>query len=266
MPDRASMVRRLACAPVIGRVIHWIGSRYREGSVTTIRYGHAAGLRWRRHHRYVSGYRLGIYELEVQDALVQLIRPGMRVFDIGANTGFFTLLLAKLVGPDGEVIAVDPDPANIASLREQAELNPELRVLPVHAAVGASAGRATLRAAQPGSPLAQVLPDASGEGALHVVTIDDLVRAHGAADFIKMDIEGAELDALAGADGALTRPGCAWLIETHGLDIGHQVWTCLERNGYQPRRLHAEDRDPSSLQAQDHLMAAAVQGPALGSG
>lgn len=257
MPDGGSIVRRLAHAPVIGRVLRWLGSRYREGSVVTIRYGHAAGLKWRRHHRYVNGYWLGIYEPEVQEALASLVRPGMRVFDIGANAGFSSVLLAKLVGPEGEVIAVDPDPANVESLREQCALNPALRVIPVHAAIGARAGRGALLADRPGSPLAKVRQDRGEDGQLVVLTLDDLARAHGDAHLIKMDIEGAEVEALAGGERTLTRPGCAWLVETHGLDAGRHVWKELAQSGHRPRRLQAPSEDLSSLQPHDHVVAPA---------
>jgi len=233
-----------------------VGSRYREGSVTTIRYGHAAGLRWQRHHRYVNAYWLGTYEPDVQEALTRLVRPGMRVFDIGANAGFFSVLLAKLVGPEGEVIAVDPDPANVASLQAQAALNPELCLTVVHAAVGARPGRGALASDRPGSPMAHVQRAAANDaGGFDVVTIDQIEATHGAADLVKLDVEGAEVEALEGAATALSRGTGSWLIETHGFERGRACWSRLLESGWAPERLASASRELGQLQGADHIVA-----------
>jgi predicted methyltransferase len=62
-------------------------------------------------------------EPEVQEALLQHLRPGMTFYDIGANIGFFSLLAARLVGKEGCVVAFQADPEIAARLREHAERN-----------------------------------------------------------------------------------------------------------------------------------------------
>src|SRR6188472_1682389 len=86
----SSIVYRLGRLPGIGRMLRRLARSYPEGSVTTIRAGDAAGMRWKRYHRYVSGYWLGIYEPEIQKALAVHLRPGGVFYDVGANAGFFT--------------------------------------------------------------------------------------------------------------------------------------------------------------------------------
>lgn len=57
------------------------------------------------------------FERDIEDKLREIIRPGMVVADIGANIGYFARLLAELVGPTGQVHAVEPDPTNAKHLR-----------------------------------------------------------------------------------------------------------------------------------------------------
>src|SRR3954464_11056302 len=93
--------------PVMGQFLRWVAHHYAEGSVITIKHGEAAGYRWKRHHRYVNGYWIGHYELEIQNPLKRELRSGETFFDVGANAGFFTLVAAKLVGTSGRCIAFD---------------------------------------------------------------------------------------------------------------------------------------------------------------
>src|SRR5437667_8053089 len=121
--NRAKMLEMVGRVPVVGSALRRIARRYPEGSVVEIRSGAAAGYRWKRHHRYVNGYWLGHYELEIQDLLKQELESGDTFFDVGANAGFFTLVAAKLVGQSGRCVAFDPSPENDQSIREQLELN-----------------------------------------------------------------------------------------------------------------------------------------------
>src|ERR1039458_3998490 len=72
--------------------------------------------------------------------LEQRIRPGMRVVDIGANIGLYTLLLSRLVGKCGTVTAIEPDPCNFELLKTNCAFNSVTNVVLHHAAAGASHG------------------------------------------------------------------------------------------------------------------------------
>jgi len=61
--------------------------------------------------------RTGRWEPQLADALRAVVRPGMVAVDVGANVGYFVRVLAALVGPAGRVVAIEPDPANLALLR-----------------------------------------------------------------------------------------------------------------------------------------------------
>ncbi|MBO6949917.1 MAG: FkbM family methyltransferase [Rhodospirillales bacterium] len=64
-----------------------------------------------------------LYEPDVFHAFVRVLEKGDRVFDVGANIGFFTLLSAALVGPEGAVVSFEPDAENIKRLSANIDLN-----------------------------------------------------------------------------------------------------------------------------------------------
>ncbi|AEG50340.1 methyltransferase FkbM family [Sphingobium chlorophenolicum L-1] len=70
-------------------------------------------------HLMLDGY----WEMPTTEALVQCIRPGMVVADVGANVGYFTILMADLVGSSGKVMAFEPNPAMAERIRRSAYLN-----------------------------------------------------------------------------------------------------------------------------------------------
>lgn len=63
------------------------------------------------------------FEHKEIELLCSLVEPGDHVLDIGANIGLHTLYLSQAVGPDGRVIAVEPDPDNLRILRNNIETN-----------------------------------------------------------------------------------------------------------------------------------------------
>lgn len=235
--DRAKVVELIGRVPVLGSTLRKIARRYPEGSVVEIRTGAAAGLKWKRRHRYLNGYWVGHFELDIQNALKRELRPGDVVYDVGANAGFFTLIAASLAAPGGRVIAFDPAPENCQSIREQVELNGFAPFCTaVEKAVGASPGKANFSFAVTGSPMGHLGEAARGERSVEVevTTLDAMAEAYGSPTFVKLDVEGAEGEALAGARRILTsgaaRP--TWLIELHGPQCEADVKRQLAAAGY----------------------------------
>jgi len=154
-------------------------------------------------------------------AFRDVVRPGMTALDVGANVGAYSLLLGQWVGTSGAVVAFEPAPAAHDGLRRHIHLNAlDAIVTPVRAAVGAEAGTAKLVVARtPGeSRLAMSADGDATTVAVPVTTIDEFcAREHLTPDFIKIDVEGAELDVLRGARETIrrTRGRLSLFVEMH---------------------------------------------------
>ena len=141
------------------------------------------------------------------------LRPGARVFNLGANHGVIALILARIVGPEGRVVALEANPYDARAAARNAALNGASQLTCVGAAVAERSGRITFG-------LGGEVDDGSGRmGSARVpaVSIDDLTAEHGPPDVVFMDVEGYELKALAGAERTLERRP-DWFVEVHGED------------------------------------------------
>lgn len=151
---------------------------------------------------------------EFQELAEGMIPKDGLVFDIGAHQGVVSILLRRLIVPEGRVVSVEMDRRNHAACIRNAHLNGETSITVVHGAVGASegtmrhSGRSNAQVVAK-SPLAFLLPGT------RVVTIDALCARHGMPDLIYLDIEGAEILALQAGETALRSVG-TWFVELHG--------------------------------------------------
>jgi FkbM family methyltransferase len=231
----AQLIRFLRRIPVLASVLRWIARQYPEGSVVTIPFGHARGLMWQRHHRHISAYWLGQYELPIQAVLARELRLGSLFFDIGANAGFFTLLAASRVGPTGRCVAFDPDHDNIASIRQQCSLNGFSSVLAINEAVSDVVGTAWFTRAHPGAATGHLVDRGVGDESVEVATttLDAAATKYGTPDVIKMDIEGAEGKALRGAAMLIRERRSTWLIEIHSPASAMDVRAAFAGAGYE---------------------------------
>ncbi len=242
--------------PGWGQALRYFAGRYREGSVVKIRHGHAAGLWWQRHHRYVNGYWIGHYELPVQEALRRELKQGDTFFDIGANAGFFTLIGARLVGPGGRCIAFEPLEDNCASIEEQIQANALGQCVVAHEAISDFVGWEDFSFSPAGLAGAHLGESRYGERQqpVKVVTLDGACLCFGQPDFIKMDIEGAEARALKGSFHTLHYLRPKWLIELHGFDSEREVKRLLREADYIFTDLRGLPLNPNEV-LPDHFSA-----------
>jgi FkbM family methyltransferase len=144
------------------------------------------------------------------DLFRKLLRPGATVLDVGANVGYYALLAAREVGPDGRVIAFEATPAVAARLAENVKLNALGNVTVVHAAVCDRAGEIEFRLQDDDSEGNSLVNFATDWPTVKVpaVSLDDYAAAHNIdrVDVMKVDVEGAEPMVLAGAKRLLSGP------------------------------------------------------------
>lgn len=158
-------------------------------------HGFTLALPGRFRHHYVDHD----YEPLSRAFLEAHVRPGHHAVDVGAHIGLYTLLLGRLVGPDGRVTSVEPAAENLEYLRANLAGNGlDDRVEVVVAAASAAAGRARFHItgssdshglfAHPNTATVRVVE-------VDTVRLDDIVTG---ADFVKIDTEGAELETIEG--------------------------------------------------------------------
>jgi FkbM family methyltransferase len=154
---------------------------------------------------YLRMHRLGFMGRNARSFLENHISPGMRIVDIGANLGLYSVLMARLAGPTGRVIAFEPDPELFASLQQNARLN-GVRVEGHNLALGAAAGELTLHKSIINSGDnhlgALETPLFRRAVATTVVRLDDVLPQL-AVDLIKIDVQGWELEVLRGMGATL---------------------------------------------------------------
>jgi len=162
----------------------------------------------------------GSYEPQTEHFIRQNVKRGMTALDIGANTGYMTMLLADMVGAHGQVHAFEPMPANYELLRKNVDTNSLNQVHLHNFALSDREGKATLHI-DPGNDGGNTIGNVTGEGwnghcSITVATeaLDDFLgRAGiGKVDFIKIDVEGAESLVFAGARKLLSRPDAPLIV------------------------------------------------------
>jgi FkbM family methyltransferase len=161
----------------------------------------------------------GFYEPLETEVVMSMVKPGDTVIDVGANIGYFTLLLARLVGEKGRVIAIEPDPENFALLQKNVAANGYRNVILMRNAVSNAPGTARLyRSLRSGGQHSLAPATADSWVDVETVRLDDVAR--GAVAFIKIDVEGAEVAALGGMRGIIERsPGLAIMTEYNPLAL-----------------------------------------------
>ena len=171
----------------------------------------------------------GHWEMWISNVFRALVRPDMRIVEVGANFGYYTLLAADLVGPNGHVTSFEANPHMAKFVRDNLDINglaSRATVLPVAAYSEASTLKfAVFRDHMASSSLyatdqsAAAVADTLTVREVQALPIDSIVKQGDRVDLLKIDAEGAELDVLAGARRVLAENRDILLVVEHGPDL-----------------------------------------------
>jgi FkbM family methyltransferase len=172
----------------------------------------------------------GGFENTERSFVERFLRPGMTFLDIGAHHGFYTLLASRKVGPGGRVLAVEASPRERARLHVHLRINGCKNVEVDGRAIGETEGDAELYLVQGSQNGCNSLRKPEVEEPTQVIPVrverlDNVLRDHQVAkvDFMKLDVEGAELSVLKGASQLLhSYPRPIILVEVY--TIRTQPW------------------------------------------
>jgi FkbM family methyltransferase len=164
---------------------------------------------------FINGDNFG---KDVQKAVQARLQPGMVALDIGANVGFFTIMMADIVGQSGKIFSFEPIPENYSLLKKNVEENKFSSVTTYKKAISNTNGVAKITKNpinDGGHSLGNLSenPDLSGQDIkklqidIETITLDSFIEENniGKVDFIKMDVEGAEHLVLKGGKKLLSR-------------------------------------------------------------
>lgn len=186
--------------------------------------GLSRGLRLETNLRLDAHVLLGRYEKEISPFVRAFCPPGTVVFDVGANTGYYSLVTASLGA--ASVLAIEPDPRSRDTLQRVLAANPEV------------------------ARVVTIAPEAAGATASDgVTTLDELAARPGGfvPDLIKIDVEGFEADVLDGSHRLLHERGPHVIVEAHSVELERHCLKRLKEAGYEPeivnpRRWFGESR------------------------
>jgi FkbM family methyltransferase len=193
----------------------------------------------------------GNFESTERDFVAAYLRPGMKVVNVGANVGLYTVMASALVGPRGQVHAFEPSADSYSRLLRNLELNGCHNVTTRRAALSNVRGQLLLRVdpQHPSHDGHRFVEEVGAAGRalpsdeiVEAITLDDYMTEPTGykLDLMVMDIEGAEFAVLQGAVEMLTRANPTILLEcskhqedTENLlrQLGYKfwVWNVIER-------------------------------------
>lgn len=203
-------------------------------------------------NEWVNQWRLNFLTNSLEKESVtwcqKLIRPGMVVVDIGAHIGYYTRLFSRLVGKSGRVFAFEPCSENYPVLTKNLSAKEFQNVTLFNKAVGVEDAQGTLFIS-PGHSnhsLNRGFTESVAQEQIEMVSLDSVFRQQGFChiDFIKMDVEGFEINVLNGMKEVIANsPNLSMLVEYNpaALRSGNfepvELLALVERMGFEAQRI-----------------------------
>jgi FkbM family methyltransferase len=231
--------------PLFGGVVHAVSHRVWPKGCRDwfeVETGLAEGLVLLLDPRFDANVASGAVEPELQARLPQLIARGSVVWDVGAHVGFFALAIARVVGPEGRVVAFEADGVNVDALRAAAARNgvDNVDVRPV--AVWSAQGTVEFQPRSDSSGGHGGVVESGGGIVVSATSLDAEAGEQRIPDLVKIDVEGAEEHVLIGARQLLADHRPIVICEVHATGRGNEgllprVEALFEEAGYAVEQL-----------------------------
>ncbi len=194
----------------------------------------------------------GTHEPYKTEAIINNFTKGTVFFDIGAHFGYYSAIVAMLNEGEGQVFAFEPRPMNARFFRKHMDINGFDNVVLFETAVGETDGEVFFDSRH-GSATGRV--SAKGNINIRQVSIDRMVKDNTLPPpgFIKIDVEGGEIEVLKGLKDVVASCKPKMLVATHNPDCHEYVLNFMEENGY-----HFEILNPGSVDGDTEIMGTAV--------
>lgn len=192
------------------------------------------------------------YETTEVESFASLVEPGAVVFDVGANVGLLTVPLARAVGENGRVIAIEPMRENSARLQQNLARNEIANVTVFDVAAAASDGVAVMNLSSDFA-FASFDPRRGGkQRRVPVHRLDTIWKELGepAVAFVKIDVERAQIDVIDGANELIRSCRPILLVEALDPQAAEMLRARLASEGY-------ERVTPAGYSRQNHLFRSA---------
>ena len=177
----------------------------------------------------------GARELDHKLILERELKEGMTLLDLGANIGYYAVMESKLIGDSGFIYALEPHPSNVSLLKNNIQLNNMDNMIEVHQMAGSNKTGIEKLFFSEKSNLHSLIEDKNSNGEMiniPTTTIPDFCKGRRKIDFIRMDIEGYEVEVLEGLIPALKddefRPSILFEIHPPKYTETHTIKPSLE--------------------------------------
>jgi len=162
--------------------------------------------------RLIESVTGGKGEKRVLSSLVSLLQNGDIVYDVGANVGTYSVILAKSVGASGKVFAFDPETESLVRLEENIKLNNLNNVAVINKALGEKtvSGKLYISGTTGNFSLVNIYDKEAKSETVEIVNGDDFAKQQNipAPKAVKIDVEGYEYSVLLGLKQTLMDPNC----------------------------------------------------------
>jgi len=217
-----------------------------------------------------EAYFWGKYDRHILEQITSIVKPGWCIWDCGTYLGYYTRFFARAVRPEGAVVAIEPDPRNLKRTLHNCKLNGLSNIFPANLAIGLPLGEVEFLLSDDsnshlpgyyvGSAEAQRQWHQRDQSLPRVlvrsVSFDSACYVEGLPrpDLIKIDIEGAEKDALLHAARLFREVRPILVLELHNPEADAVAWRFANEFGYHMDSMKTGIRVRSRREAEGTLL------------